>query len=113
MSIIVCCKPFKGKQKQFSENITYADEEASACFDITNKITSIVSDNVTNMVNILIIFGSGFKEISFKITRIMMRVENNDITIESSVEVGIPKHAKYSVHSLHLVVKDGLKEWVI
>lgn len=42
-----------------------------------------------------------------------MRVENNDITIESSVEVGIPKHAKYSVHSLHLVVKDGLKEWVI
>lgn len=115
MSIIVCCKPFKGKQKQFSENITYADEEASACFDITNKITSIVSDNVTNMVNILIIFGSWFKEISFKITtRIMKtRVENNDITIERSVEVGIPKHAKYSVQSLHLVVKDGLKEWMI
>ena len=53
-SVMTACKQFKGKHS--FDNILHEYEETMASFDICGKVTSVISDNASNMVKAFWLF---------------------------------------------------------
>lgn len=96
------------KENILQETSKNAYEGALACFDIANKTTAVVSDNVTNIVKAFFFFFIP----SFELNKICSenKSTNSDdecsetdyTTTESSIDVCLPKHVRCFTHTLQM-----------
>ena len=69
-SVMICCKRFKDKHS--AENIRHEYGETVTAFNISDKITCIVSDNASNMIKSFLL--PGYEAVEIRNRRKMTRV---------------------------------------
>lgn len=110
-SVMISCSRFCGRH--VSENIRSEYEEVIASYDLTNKISYIVSDNAASMV----------KAFNFALPAYALEKEeqsddendesdefDDDIEDDLADDICFPKHTRCYAQTLQLVVRVGLKE---
>ena len=112
-SVMVCCSRFKGKHT--ADNIRHEYEEMVASFEIADKVSTIVSDNASNMVKAFKFGLPGFEGDKLQADEDSDKeVDEEDDLSELDEEEDpfdhIPKHSRCYAHTLQLVVKDGLRD---
>ena len=113
-SVMTACKQFKGKHS--FDNIRHEYEETMASFDICGKVTSVISDNASNMVKAFDFSIPGFSTDRKQILDDGKENCDTDSEADSDQEESsdliseecFPKHLRCYAHSLQLVIKDGL-----
>ena len=109
-SAMLACKPFSGRHT--AENISAQFEETLTVFDISTKVSHVVSDSASNMRSAISLPGYVQETVEDLVGDDIS--DNEDSEIETDIVENIfaflPEHDPCFAHTLQLVVKDGLKE---
>ena len=109
-SAMLACKPFSGRHT--AENISAQFEETLTVFDISTKVSHVVSDSASNMRSAFSLPGYVQETVEDLVGDDLS--DNEDSEIETDIVENIfaflPEHDPCFAHTLQLVVKDGLKE---
>ena len=96
-SVMLACRRFKGSHT--AENILSMYQQVTDSFNLDGKITSIVTDNASNMTK------------AFQHPDCESDSEDEDLDISHSADFDyLPEHFPCFLHSLQLVVMDGLRD---
>ena len=110
-SVMLACKRFKGRHT--AENIRHEYEETVSAFEISHKITAIVTDNASNMIKAFDFSLPGYEDDNTSAEDDSddenADIESVDTTNTNEFEC-LPHHTACYAHTLQLVVKDGLKD---
>ena len=109
-SVMICCKRFKGKHNY--ENIRHEYEEAVATFEITDKISCVISDNASNMIKAFDFSLPGFECNADQCEDGSGEDYDCEETDDDNEELKdcLPRHSRCFAHTLQLVIKDGLRD---
>ena len=109
-SAMLACKPFSGRHT--AENISAQFEETLTVFDISTKVSHVVSDSASNVRSAFSLPGYVQEPVEDLVGDDIS--DNEDSEIETDIVENIfaflPEHDPCFAHTLQLVVKDGLKE---
>ena len=112
-SVMVTYKRFKGRHT--SDNIHQMYDETVACFDITKKISTITTDDASNMVKAfsLPFFSSSVKSPDEDTASKDESEDDDDLTtgaLEEDEIEHLSEHLPCFTHTLQLVISDGFKQ---
>jgi len=100
-SVMLGCQRFRGQHS--ADNISNAYDEVTASYDLTGKVSNVITDNASNMLK------------AFRLPGFNTEPDSDEEDESEAVDLNhnlplLTEHDPCFAHSLQLVVKDGFKD---